>query len=461
MSELGEVAHREPISRETVLTRRMTWRSITAAALLALVPSTARAACDESSPDVLACEDFEQGGLGWPDWYGQSIFIECNGCPDGTNNDPGRILLTDDPANVYDGSWSLHMPGDASVGYLGASMTWRDCAGDPSQGCALEGHEELYFRTWVKLAEDHAYVHHFLSISGTRPDDYWGADGTAGCRPNGYAAAGTTLDFNENHELFFYTYFPEMTCDMGGYCSGDYVQSICDGCAAREMPCDNGLECCWGNLFGPAEPLVLPRGEWVCLELMMRLNTPGEADGAMAFWMNDELGHEQTGMHWRDVPELQLNKAWLQHYIDQGDTDQSNRAWFDDVVVSTQRIGCGDTPPGGEETGAPSEDGGSEADAGDEASSNGDDGTGTSGSGPGSGPGSSGPSSGASTNAGDTDGAAENEADGCGCRAPRAPGHAAAWLVLILLSARRRAYPGCPRARSRRASLRGGTARRS
>lgn len=64
----------------------------------------------------------------------------------------------------------------------------------------------------------------------------------------------------------------------------------------------------------------------------------------MAFWLNDELVHEETTMHWRDVPELQLNKAWLQHYIAAGDAQQSNRIWFDDVVVSTEPIGCGTGP---------------------------------------------------------------------------------------------------------------------
>src|SRR5690606_29209503 len=108
----------------------------------------------------------------------------------------------------------------------------------------------------VKRAPDHAYVHHFLSISGTRPQSYWESDGNAGCRPNGYRAAGTTLDFNEDHELFFYTYFPDMRCDSGGYCSGSYAQNICNGCAAKDMACDNGLECCWGNHFQSETPVL-------------------------------------------------------------------------------------------------------------------------------------------------------------------------------------------------------------
>jgi hypothetical protein len=192
----------------------------------------------------------------------------------------------------------------------------------------------------VFLAEDHEYVHHFLSLAGTQPDKYWDCDGNAGCRPNGYRAAGAALDFNRDRELFFYTYFPDMKCDRGGYCSGEYARRICEGCAQKDMPCSNGPECCWGNEFGPEEPVVLDRGRWVCLEVMQRLNTPGQSDGELAFWGDGELAHRQTGMNWRDVPELQLNKAWLQHYIARGDADQSNRIWFDDIVVSTERIGC-------------------------------------------------------------------------------------------------------------------------
>src|SRR5690606_29541603 len=87
-----------------------------------------------------------------------------------------------------------------------------------------------------------------------------------------------------------------------------------------------------------------PRGEWVCLEMMMQINTPGESDGEMAFWVNDVLAHRVTGMHWRDVPELGLNRANMSHYIDESDADRPNRISFDDFIVSTERIGCDVTP---------------------------------------------------------------------------------------------------------------------
>ncbi len=60
------------------------------------------------------------------------------------------------------------------------------------------------------------------------------------------------------------------------------------------------------------------------------------------------VAHEVTGMHFRDVDALQLNKVSLQHYLTTEDAaGHSNRIWFDDVVVATEYIGpmVGDVPP--------------------------------------------------------------------------------------------------------------------
>jgi len=306
---------------------------------LSLGSIAAASECDNPDANWLACEDFEGGAQGWDAWWQQSPWVECLGCRQGNTENPDRIML--DSSQAHDGDWSLYMPAAAAANYQGASLTWRSCQGEKKQGCTLTGHDQLYWRAWVRLAPDHQKVHHFMAIAGTQPDQYWGADGNAGCRPNGYRAAGTTLDFNEDHELHFYTYYPEMNCDSGGYCSGDYVQNICDGCAQKDMPCSDGPECCWGNFFETDPKPVLEKDKWVCLEMMMKINTPGESDGEMAFWVDGQLGHRETGMHWRDVPELQLNKVWVQHYLANGDADQPNRIWWDDIVISTDRIGCG------------------------------------------------------------------------------------------------------------------------
>ncbi len=334
-----------PRLRSSAAAAALTLAVSAALGLAAAVAGRAEAgACDDAPPEWLVCEDFEAGGLGWERWFAQSPWVECISCPNGVN-DPARIRLVDDPAQAHGGRWSLHMPAEAGGGYQGGALTWRSCDGPKRQGCRLTGRDELYMRAWVRLADDHQKVHHFLSIDGTRPGGYWESDGNAGCRPNGLSWAGTTLDFNERRELFFYTYFPGMRCDRGGYCSGDRVRQICDLCATKGMPCDGGPECCWGNLFQSAAPVILPRGRWACLEIQMRLNTPGQADGTMAYWLDGQLGHAQAGMRWRETDALQLNKVWLQHYLAAGDADRPNRVWFDDVVVSTAPIGCGFAPP--------------------------------------------------------------------------------------------------------------------
>lgn len=328
---------------------------------VASTPSSA-GECDTPQAAWLFCEDFEKGGLGWSDWFSQSPFVQCIGCNSEGNN-PARIQLLQDGAQAHQGQWSLYMPAEASVNYQGAALAFRSCAGEKRSGCALRGYEQLYYRAWVKLAPDHQYVHHFMSVGGTRPDGYWEGDGNAGCRPNGVRAAGTTVDF-KNSELFFYTYYPEMNCDGltagGGYCA-DRQPEICDGCAAKGMPCTNGPECCWGNHFSADPKPQLPKGRWVCLEMMMKLNSVDQSDGEMAFWVDGQLGHRQGGMRWRDVPELQLNKVWVQHYIASGDASQSNRIWWDDIVASTERIGCGTTPPSADGGSLPLDAGGTPA----------------------------------------------------------------------------------------------------
>lgn len=417
-------------------------------AVLGIGGTASASECDAPDPSWLLCEDFEGGGAGWDRWYAQSSWVECDGCSGGTN-DPDRIRLEADAAIAHDGEMSLHMPGTSDA-FLGGTLRFATCEGEQEAGCTLEGHDRLYFRTWVRLAADHDYVHHFLGIGGSRPSSYWDANGNAGCRPNGERWAGTRVDLDSDHELFFYTYFPGMSCDSGGYCSGSYAEDICAGCADIDMPCDGGLECCWGNLFEPEQPVVLPTEEWTCIEMMMELDTPGMSDGSMAFWVNDALAHEVTGMAWRDVPELQLNRAMLEHYIESGDTDHPNPVWFDDVVVSTQPIGCsasGGSEGGGEDdTGAPA-DGGSSPTSGDDGPAGSEGGSSADATGAGDGPdddGTAAGSIGSGAGSGGTEGGSpgdDADASGCACRASeRSP--ASTWLAiglpLLLLGTRRR-----------------------
>ncbi len=289
--------------------------------------------CKNPDPAWLLCEDFEGMSAGFAPWLAASKWTENIG-----GQNPGRMTSS---TEAHAGGYSLHMPAAASAGYQGADLMFRTCTGQNKSGCALTGYDQLFFRAYFKLAADHQRVHHFLSIGGSK--DYWDAYGNAGCRPSGARHMGTTVDFKPtSHETFFYTYFPSMKCDPSATCS-NYAnpQAICDGCATKGMPCTNGLECCWGNNFAPTPAIALPLDKWVCFEMSMKANTPGQADGEMAYFIDGKLAHSKNDVSWRTSADLKLNMVRLQHYNETSDVkSHSNRIWFDDVVVSTKPVGC-------------------------------------------------------------------------------------------------------------------------
>ncbi len=290
--------------------------------------------CNDPDPAWLLCEDFEKGNGDFDQWFSQSDYIIAQG-----EDDRGRIDI--DSSQVHTGQYSVYMPASPESGYQGAGLDWRACDGEQRTNCAMNSYETLYFRTWVRFAEDHRYIHHFLNIGGSQPDDFW-YHGTAGCLPNGELSMGTTVDYKpDSRNSFFYTYFPDMSCDTRCERYMD-VETHCQQCSDKGLPtCTQQAQCCWGNGFEPEPAVPFPVGEWFCLEMMMQANTPGEEDGSMAYWINGELAHQVDNMLWRYSETLALNRVRLQHYITTSDAEgHSNRIWFDDVVVSTQRIGC-------------------------------------------------------------------------------------------------------------------------
>ena len=290
--------------------------------------------CANPQPSWLLCEDFEAGQGDFGAWQAATDFLGGPG-----TEDRGRATLAND--QFRSGGWSAFFPASPSSGYQGASLDWYACDGAQMEGCSLRSFDTLYFRVWVRFAEDHRYIHHFLSIGGSQPDDFW-YHGTAGCMPNGSLDMGTTVDSRaDTHESFFYTYYPGMACDTN---CGNYadVNAICADCASKGLPtCDQQPQCCWGANIEPATPHAFPVGQWFCLEMMMQANTPSQPDGAMAYWVDGAEIHRETGMMFRTSPTLALNRVRVQHYITTEDAQGfSNRVWFDDVVVSTEPIGC-------------------------------------------------------------------------------------------------------------------------
>ena len=283
--------------------------------------------CPAALPgEWIFCEDFESGDSAL------SRFVE--------HSDAMHLQVADDAAHARSGTRSLYVPAGADVAYEGGQATWSSWP---------TGYLELHLRAFVQLAEDFDAAHHFpLGIWGSRRDDMYSSYGLAGCRPNGENFFTTQLDLTRDFgstpapgRFMLYTYWPAMTCDTGSHCAtyADPV-AICDNCATRGAPCESGPECCWGENLAPESPILGARGAYQCLEMSARLNDLGASNGWVAFSIDGTERYRFEGMLIRTSDVLELSTAIVGIYNARGDSAQPNRAWFDDVVISTAPIGC-------------------------------------------------------------------------------------------------------------------------
>lgn len=87
------------------------------------------------------------------------------------------------------------------------------------------------------------------------------------------------------------------------------------------------------------------RERWTCVEVRMKLNTPGAADGVAAFWVDSKLEAQRTDLDFRgSYSGYGINAIMLENYKNGGFT-QSQSRYYDNFVVSTSRIGCGSVRP--------------------------------------------------------------------------------------------------------------------
>ncbi len=71
----------------------------------------------------------------------------------------------------------------------------------------------------------------------------------------------------------------------------------------------------WGNSFIELDTPVIKRDEWICVEFMLKHNTPGQPDGEQAFWIDGQLIGHWKGINWRQSDKLNANALTLESYI--------------------------------------------------------------------------------------------------------------------------------------------------
>lgn len=198
--------------------------------------------------------------------------------------------------------------------------------------------DTLYVRYYVKYPIDGYFSHNGIWVGGNNPRSSW-PDPRAGELPNGtdrFIAAGEQN--NLTNAFDHYNYWMGMRHDA----FGNY----------------------WGNWLLNNPSVTATRGQWVCVEQMVKLNNPVTAsNGEHALWLNgvkvshlglgfpngfweggrftqDPNGSPFEGFQWRSTSALNINWIWLLNYSPNDPPGFSSTMLFDHVVVATSYIGC-------------------------------------------------------------------------------------------------------------------------
>ena len=251
-----------------------------------------------ADPAVIFCDDFESGVFDqWEAGY-----------------KPELHAIISDPAKAFAGERALEItyPEGGEGKWL---ARW-----------FMPGYERAFARLYIKFEEGYrcgVNCTKILAFYGNRLDDHQSGFGKAGIRPTGtdyFFASLVTLNWQRHPdpgEIIFYSYFPDMAQAPDGMFWGDF--------SFQEEPRE-----------------AVQTGRWYCLELELGANQPDRRDGYQRMWINDAFKGETTGMRWRDTLDVRINAVQLT--FSASPVPITEHVWIDNVVVSTQRIGCAVSP---------------------------------------------------------------------------------------------------------------------
>lgn len=258
-----------------------------------------------TSESVIFADGFETGelGSGWGE----------------TRNPGGKVLGYADPDKAELGRRCLRVESHLAEDTGGGLTCW------------FESADTLFIRFYTKFDPACDYLHHFVTLRANRGlhgKDKWSGFGQAGLKPEGTERFSTAIEPWGNNGSWpppgrwnFYSYWPDMSIGPDGHY--------------------------WGNSFCPDDSPPIRRGEWICVEFMLKHNTPGQSDGAQAFWIDGRLLGYWKGFKWRTSADLKANALTLETYVtDRWTSVPVNVALFDNVVVARSYIG----PVGGAAT---------------------------------------------------------------------------------------------------------------
>lgn len=275
------------------------------------------AACASAAPGPEAicanstttfCSGFEEGNL--------SIWDDYDGNPAPWNSialDPGPLNLSGNHVTI------LRVP----AGRGGTDLV--KVLSSPS--------DKLYVRWYQKWESDYDFSapnHGGGFHAGDR-----NLMGRSGYRPSGTDWFSYWVE-PLNGRLNLYTYYAGMyqdCSDPAGSCWGDHFPCFLD---------EGSNYCTKAEHRETVMPPLLQAGRWYCIESMVDAGTPTSsntgANGRLDMWIDDVEYGPWNGLWLRSSAQLKISELTLG--IFHHGTHSVGGVVFDNVVISTQRVGC-------------------------------------------------------------------------------------------------------------------------
>ena len=279
----------------------------------------------------------------------------------GIQNDPDVLLteMVEDSIAAIASRWNqaqnsagMSLTSDIPAESGGARSLLMTSVGGMNTGGHLyknlaPGYGQVYLRYYIKYSSSGTYHHTGGWLGGYNPPTDW-PQGGAGVKPTGTDLFSIGPEPSDPALRFdLYTYWMEMRVSPDGV---NY----------------------WGNTFIQDPSLVVKNDQWMCVEVMVKMNNPlSERNGELALWIDgkqiidlregsplgiwnynmftpDPSGTPFEGFRWRATDPLNLNWIKLQHYTTADPSGFVGKVWWDHVVLAKKYIGPINTsPPGG------------------------------------------------------------------------------------------------------------------
>ena len=259
---------------------------------------------EELPPGWIFCEDFEEH-----DPF--DVFF------DYVDGDGRFVRELDGGASGVGAMRASYQEGVEAAGFLSVSFGNNPINGSDRPGYAPESHfDEVYWRFRIKMQDGWPDVgpHNLSRVSSFAQSD-WGQAMVAAVTSDG---DGVPLRASA------------ATCVQGGEVECKGVE---DSAALQPL----------GALVGETPVFSAERaGRWQCIETHVKLNSLEQADGVFEFWVDGVPQGTAEGIDWRGSWDaFGLNLLSIENFWEGGAPANLDR-WIDDLVISTEPIGCGE-----------------------------------------------------------------------------------------------------------------------